>query len=286
MAPLLCQYQDDPLNCIALMLTCGRNRKPVRNYNSSPMSCYRLTDGVFPAPKRIWIPGRLFPAFLPYKLSVGTGKSSTRDRCIIRTLPCSYQARPSLDHIGESRFAQTSSRRSFSVDLGTQHHPSFWGETFHLGMLHMIPLQRKPRQDITLILQILYFHTKDSTRSSLRHFPDSKYLIYRVANGRLDGSVIENGLQDESQRLGMSLEFETDRRANSAGIEMSFDRFYVELRPPGSGNSTNHASIEDIRVTVCRDSEFDPNLFILDIKDGGSSVSAEATIEGYFEPLH
>ncbi|KAF5519131.1 Vegetative incompatibility protein HET-E-1 [Colletotrichum aenigma] len=279
LAPLLCQYQDDPLNCIALMLTCDRNRKPVQNYNSAPTNCYRLGNKVFLAPKRIWIPENLFPAFLSYKLSLGSEMSNTREICIIRKLPPSYQAKPSTDYVGESNCVETSSTGAVTIDLGAQIFSSLFSETFHLGMLQLIHLQRKSRRDITLILQVLYL---GSSRRDSGNFPESKYLIYGIVNGGLHGPAY--GIQDESGRIGESL-FETNTRPHGAGIELPFGRVCLGLQRLGSGYSTDNVSIDDIRVTVSRDTHFDPNVFIVDIEEGGSFDSAEAKIDGYFEPL-
>ncbi|KAF3810379.1 Vegetative incompatibility protein HET-E-1 [Colletotrichum gloeosporioides] len=163
LAPLLCQYQDDPLNCIALMLTCDKIRKPVQDSNSAPKSYYRLGNEVSLAPKRMWIPENLFPAFLSYKLSLVTEMSNTRERCIIEI--AAFISCQTFNQLHRSTGAVT-------VDLGAQTCSSLFSETFHLGVLQLVHLEWNSSRNVTLILQVLYFR---SSRRDLGQFPDSKY---------------------------------------------------------------------------------------------------------------
>ncbi|KAH0437142.1 ankyrin repeat-containing protein [Colletotrichum camelliae] len=281
LAPLLCHYQGSSLHCIALVLTCDAIYESLQR-TSPPPVYYRMGDVLVSVPKRIWLPKRLHPVVLPFKSIAESNSHLPRNQGIIRTLPHSYEPMRLLHCRGGLFFQEGWSGPTVSMDLGLAITRSPASLEYHLGTPAFIWMSGKQDRNLILMVQLLSFNTGKSKRSNSLRFPDSKYLLYHLAYDHPSTRGIEARMKNGFQQLGRLLETQTPVYPHGAGINMS-----AHLSSTGP-----HSQWYDLlptcnlRVTVSRDPEYDPNTSLLDIEDPhGRNVSREDEFEQYFAPL-
>ncbi|KAF5491531.1 Vegetative incompatibility protein HET-E-1 [Colletotrichum siamense] len=278
LVPLVCQYKDDPLHCIALALTFDDSHKSVGS-----QLYYRVGNGLAYCPKRTWVPTKLRSVFLPFKLLVESASNLERDKCIIRTLPRSYRIKRLLARHGESSFPEPGPHTAVSIDFGMTLSPSPLGREYYLGTPCIVWLKGAPDLDLILTLQLISFNPESTCRRSFLNLAESKYILYFLAyGGHASSEGIVARVKNELKNLHRWLDPDTPLDPQGAGIDMSTHI----LRGEPDLQQLNTSPICDLRVSVSRDPEYDPNGFLLDITAPlGFDISAETVLEQCFAPL-